>query len=328
MRGVQRAVVSLPDGLDRQLRLAARASCAARPGCESPRALRRSPLDPSWDLAAAAARSHATRSSPGRCDEHGRFPASASCARAGRGAARRARAPRCARPTGAPASRRPVSRRRPLRRRADARHRHALALERSRAAAAPPPASRERWRAATSPTRPRRGRRVSRSRPLHRLRGTDPNWCFARFAAARGAARLPLDLLRARRASRPARRRARRRPTTSAGRGSWRARRGSGARSACTRATPAGADERLLRRGARRARAACSAAPVARQPPPLPAPALARGHPRARPARLRLRHDARLRRAARPARRALVPVPALGRTPPDGRSASSSSRSC
>ena len=41
--------------------------------------------------------------------------------------------------------------------------------------------------------------------------------------------------------------------------------------------------------------------------------ALARRDPRARPPRLLVRHDARARRTARPARRALVPVPALGR---------------
>jgi peptidoglycan/xylan/chitin deacetylase (PgdA/CDA1 family) len=79
---VQRAVVSLPDGLDSQARWLVGELCAAAglgvaegaPGLE---------VDPSWDLAAAAATLARAEELDGPFDEHGRFPAAASALPAG-----------------------------------------------------------------------------------------------------------------------------------------------------------------------------------------------------------------------------------------------------
>ena len=94
---------------------------------------------------------------------------------------------------------------------------------------------------------------------VHRLRGSDPNWSHATFGAMRARARLPLDLLRARRPPRPARRRRagglRRAPRAARARAARAGRRGRAARelhAACE-------DPGLLAGRARRAAAPCAA---------------------------------------------------------------------
>jgi hypothetical protein len=79
---VQRAVVSLPDGLHAQMRWVAGELCAAA-GLEIADGAPALPLDPAWDLRAAAATLARTEELGGAADEHGRFPASASSIPAG-----------------------------------------------------------------------------------------------------------------------------------------------------------------------------------------------------------------------------------------------------
>jgi hypothetical protein len=79
---VHRAVVSLPDGLHAQVRWVAGELCAAA-GLEIADGAPALPLDPAWDLRAAAATLARTEELGGAADEHGRFPASASAIPAG-----------------------------------------------------------------------------------------------------------------------------------------------------------------------------------------------------------------------------------------------------
>ena len=246
---------------------------------------------------------------------------------AGDGAARRPRA-RAARGGcgGRRRARARLSGRGALRRRAHARHRHALALERSRAAAA-----RRRAARARSARGDRRAARLE-ARGLARRAAAPPARQRSQLVARplRRAASASTATARPASCSRPTAIRTtarRRRPTQRAGR-AW-----------CASSTELGlevglhasytclADERLLRERAGRAGASARRADRG-QPPSLPAAALARRHPRARPPRLRLRLDARLGGAAGAARRPLVPVPALGRRRRGARCASSSCRSC
>ena len=74
-----------------------------------------------------------------------------------------------------------LPRRRALRGRADARHRHALALEPRGLLGAGARLKARCWRA-TPATRALEAAGLARA-PLHRLRGSDPNWSHARFAA-------------------------------------------------------------------------------------------------------------------------------------------------
>jgi hypothetical protein len=74
---VQRAVVSLPDGLDQKRRWLLGELCNAagvRVAADGPTLA----IDPSWDLASAAALLAREEELDGPVDEHGRFPASAS----------------------------------------------------------------------------------------------------------------------------------------------------------------------------------------------------------------------------------------------------------
>ena len=79
---MQRAVVSLPDGLDSQARWLLGELCGAAGVGVAPGAAAL-PVDPGWDLAAAAATLARTEELHGPVDEHGRFPASASALAAG-----------------------------------------------------------------------------------------------------------------------------------------------------------------------------------------------------------------------------------------------------
>ena len=132
---MHRAVVSLPDGLACAGALARRASSAPRPACGSPTGAPALPLDPAWDLAGAAAMLARTEELGGAVGRARPLPGVGLGARGGRGAARRPRARAARGGDGAgvePAPDYPA--RRALRRGADARHRHALALERARPA--------------------------------------------------------------------------------------------------------------------------------------------------------------------------------------------------
>ena len=79
---MHRAVVSLPDGLMRRCAGCAGELCAAA-GLEIKDGAPALPLDPAWDLRAAAATLARTEELGGAADEHGRFPASASSIPAG-----------------------------------------------------------------------------------------------------------------------------------------------------------------------------------------------------------------------------------------------------
>ena len=79
---MHRAVVSLPDGLHAQVRWVAGELCAAA-GLAIGDGAPAIPLDPTWDLRAAAATLARTEELGGAADEHGRFPASASALAAG-----------------------------------------------------------------------------------------------------------------------------------------------------------------------------------------------------------------------------------------------------
>jgi hypothetical protein len=179
---VHRAVVSLPDGLPAQIRWVVGELCAAAGLQVGERGTVLLPLDPAWDLAAAAALLAREEEIGAPVDEHGRFPASASAIApdaaplddlvlALREAATAAGVtPVTAYPGGAPFavalthdidtpwrwSRRGVhgaaSR---LKRAVGARDRAAVQVEALGLALA----------------------------PLHRLRGSDPNWSHGRFAA-------------------------------------------------------------------------------------------------------------------------------------------------
>ena len=302
-----------------------RASSAPRPAWRSPTARPRSRSIRTWDLDAAAATLARTEELGGAADEHGRFPASASALAAGAA---------------------------PL-------DEIVLALREAAEAAGVEPApdypGDARFAVALThdidtPWRwSRRGLLGAAARlksalvggdseamrveaaglalaPLHRLRGSDPNWSHERFAASeqRHGFRSTCFVLAAHRD-----------PHDGAAPGAYAARRarlvreldGLGLEVGLHASYTCLADERLAGRRARRALEPARRADR-RQPPPLPAPAVARGHPRARPPRLRLRHDARLRRADRTAGRPLVPVPAVGRRHGRARCASSSCRSC
>ena len=273
--------------------------------------------------------SRATRSWAGRSTSTGASPRRP---RRSRRAPRRSTTScsRCARrPTRAGVEPAPVyPGRRPLRRRADARHRHALALE-QRGLLGAGRAAQGRARAPATRRRPRASRRTGLAlAPLHRLRGSDPNWSLAPLRRARarvaGSAR-PASCSR-----RIATRTTARRPEAYAERRARLVRRARPARARGRAARELHLPRR--RAPARRASApssrACSAGRSRGNRHHYLRLPLARGHPRARPPRLRLRHDARLRGAPRPAGRALVPVPALGRRRRARRCASSSCRSC
>jgi hypothetical protein len=79
---VHRAVVSLPDGLHAQVRWVVGELCAAA-GLQIGDGGPALPLDPAWDLRAAAATLARTEELGGAADEHGRFPATASSIPAG-----------------------------------------------------------------------------------------------------------------------------------------------------------------------------------------------------------------------------------------------------
>ena len=305
---MHRAVVSLPDGLHAQVRWVAAELCAAA-GLAIADGAPAIPLDPTWDLRAAAATLARTEELGGAADEHGRFPASASALEAG----------------AAPLDDIVLA----LREAAEG-----VGVE-------PAPAYPEDARFAVALTHDidtpwrwsRRGLLGAGSRlknalvggdsdamrveaaglaraPLHRLLGSDPNWSHKRFAASeqRHGFRSTCFVLAAHRD-----------PHDGASPGAYAARRarlvteldrlglevGLHASYTCL------ADERLVAERARRARTPAGRADR-RQPPSLPAPAVARGDPDTRPPRLLLRHDARLRGADRAACRPLVPVPALG----------------
>ena len=188
-----------------------------------------------------------------------------------------------------------------------------VALEQARAARRRRPGSRHALAARRRRT-PRASRPPGwRSRRCTGCVGSDPNWSHRRFAASRAPARLPLDLLRARGASRPARRRRARRPTPRAARGSWRELDRLGLEVGLHASYTCLADERPARRASARCSRGLLGGPIAGNRHHYLRLPWHDGHPRARPPRLLLRHDARLRGAARAARRALVPVPALGR---------------
>jgi hypothetical protein len=74
---VHGAVVSLPDGLDAQVRWLVEQLCSAG-GLAIADGAPAMPLDPAWDLAAAAAVLARQEELNGAIDEHGRFPAAAS----------------------------------------------------------------------------------------------------------------------------------------------------------------------------------------------------------------------------------------------------------
>ena len=74
---MHRAVVSLPDGLDQKVRWLLGELCSAA-GVRVADGAPALPLDPSWDLAAAAALLARDEELDAPVDEHGRFPASAS----------------------------------------------------------------------------------------------------------------------------------------------------------------------------------------------------------------------------------------------------------
>jgi hypothetical protein len=74
---VHRAVVSLPDGLEGQVRWLAGELCAAA-GLRIEAAAPALPIDPAWDLPAAAALLAREEELAGPVDEHGRYQASAS----------------------------------------------------------------------------------------------------------------------------------------------------------------------------------------------------------------------------------------------------------
>ena len=319
---MQRAVVSLPDGLDSQARWLLGELCAAA-GLGVAGDAPALPLDPAWNLTRAGALLAREEELDSPVDEHGRFPAAASSLAAGAAplddlvlALREAT-------VGARAG---VPRGRALRRRADARHRHPVALEPAAACAARPRASRRALATRDVEHRAARGHgpgaRAAASPVPQR-----PQLVAPPLRDGRAAARLPLDLLRARRAPRSARRRRARRPTP------------RDAPVSCSQLDRLGlevglhasytclADEQLL--AEERAELAAPARRADRgQPSSLPAPALARRHPRARPARLLLRHDARPCGAPRAARRASRSRSGRGTSLRPRRCASSSSRSC
>ena len=132
-----------------------------------------------------SATSRGSRRAPGSAtDEHGRFPGVRLVSRARRGAGRRARLPRSPRRSARRASRR-------RRRLARAAPRFFVALTHD--IDTPWRWTRPGLRGAASRLRHaarelrvvRRGRarrRASRSRRVHRVRGTDPNWCFEQVA--------------------------------------------------------------------------------------------------------------------------------------------------
>ncbi len=176
------AVVSLPDGLPAQIRWVAGELCAAA-GLQVGEGGPALPLDPAWDLEGAAALLARKEEIGAPVDEHGRFLASASALAPARGAARRPRA-RSARGRGGG--------------RRDARDRLSRAVRRFAVALTHDIDTPWRWS--------RRGVRGAASRlkhavaardgvaarteatglalaPLHRLRGSDPNWSHRRFAA-------------------------------------------------------------------------------------------------------------------------------------------------
>ena len=128
---MHRAVVSLPDGLDRKLRwLAGRALRRGR-ACESPRAGRRCRSTRRGISRPPRRCSRARRSSAAPVDEHGRFLASASALAPG--AAPLDDLVLALREAAGAGDGAGLPRRRALRRCADARHRHAVALEQARA---------------------------------------------------------------------------------------------------------------------------------------------------------------------------------------------------
>jgi hypothetical protein len=179
---VHRAVVSLPDGLHAQMRWVAGELCAAA-GLKLAEGAPALPLDPAWDLRTAAATLARTEELGGAADEHGRFPASASALQAGaaplddlvlalREAASAAGAtPAPDYPGGA---------------------RFAVALTHDidtpwRWSARGVLGAVARLKRALV-TRDAEAARVEAAglalAPLHRLRGSDPNWSHRRFAAA------------------------------------------------------------------------------------------------------------------------------------------------
>ncbi|HET6175074.1 MAG TPA: polysaccharide deacetylase family protein [Gaiellales bacterium] len=79
---MQRAVVSLPDGLHAQVRWVAGELCSAA-GLQVGDGGPLLHLDPAWDLRSAAATLARTEELGGAADEHGRFPAEASALQAG-----------------------------------------------------------------------------------------------------------------------------------------------------------------------------------------------------------------------------------------------------
>jgi hypothetical protein len=79
---VHRAVVSLPDGLDPQVRWLVGQLCSAA-GLALDDGAPALPLDPAWDLEGAAAVLARQEELNGAVDEHGRFPAAASALPAG-----------------------------------------------------------------------------------------------------------------------------------------------------------------------------------------------------------------------------------------------------
>ena len=187
---MHRAVVSLPDGLDSQVRWLVGELCAAA-GSRNRRRARPRYRSTRPGISRAPRPLLARKEElGGAVDEHGRFPAAASSLAAGRSPARRPRA-RVARAAAAagltPAPDYPG--RRALRRGADARHRHALALERARPAAARAPGSRPRSRGGDAAAARVEAAGLARV-PLHLLLRQRPQLVARplRRARARGAA--------------------------------------------------------------------------------------------------------------------------------------------
>jgi hypothetical protein len=178
---VHRAVVSLPDGLHAQVHWVAGELCAAA-GLTIAEGAPELPLDPAWDLRSAAATLARTEELGGAADEHGRFPASASVLPAGaapldeivlalREAATQLGAePALLYPGGA---------------------RFAVALTHDidtpwRWSAPGLRGAGARLKAALTQGDTAAARREASGlarAPLHRLRGSDPNWSHSRFAA-------------------------------------------------------------------------------------------------------------------------------------------------
>ena len=297
-----------------QVRWLARRAVRARPACGVADGRAGAPARPVLgSRGRAPRRSRARRSCDGPVDEHGRFLASASALRAGRGAARRPRA-RAARGAARPASSprppipggarfavalthdidtpwrwsaaRPAGRGRPAQGRArGAATRHGCAPRghRAGARAAPSPA-RQRPQLVARALRRGRAQATASARPASCWPRTAIRTTAPRPEAYDGAPRAP------------------RGPSST----------GSGSRSACTRATPASPTSALIAEE-RAVLSRLLGGPIAGNRHHYLRLPWHDGHPRARPARLLLRHDARLRRAPRAARRPLVPVPALGR---------------